>query len=372
MPSTLTQAHPQAKPSTMNNPIFTSDTSCDDDIIRVAAYHRRDIDLTVVNCNPAELEPSLFSSSSPNPVFKLGSLGVLPAELLIAILLQLDLESALRFSHANNSAKSFTADIWEYRKARELAPQCLHAAFRTGVSSSLGVSALYAALVTKGCALCGHRHAFARFFSLLTATQCCLPCLEVAPECAVLRLDTVCKATGRSPGSVRRRVPVLRSVPGSYGWEKTRHTRKSDFVAQAHCSRFLGANCPEPQPRCLLWTAPLIARGILSPSHSWAEPLPERYMAASSIPYLDVAAGGVERGLSCRGCQVAWDDEMEDETEERSGLVMSQVVWNYSREGFLEHFRECDEAQALWSASKGGTVPLEEPEVTMEERYGEL
>lgn len=133
-----------------------------------------------------------------------------------------------------------------------------------------------------------------------------------------------------------------------------------------------GGEFPEPQPRCLLWTAPLIARGILSPSHSWAEPLPERYMAASSIPYLDVAAGGVERGLSCRGCQVAWDDEMEDETEERSGLVMSQVVWNYSREGFLEHFRECDEAQALWSASKGGTVPLEEPEVTMEERYGEL
>lgn len=150
------------------------------------------------------------------------------------------------------------------------------------------------------------------------------------------------------------------------------HTRKSDFVAQAQCSRFLGAHCPEPQPPCLLWTAPLIVSGILPPSHSWAEPLPERYMAATSIPYLDVAAGGVERGLSCKGCQVAWDDEMEKETEESSEFVMTQVVWNYSREGFVEHFREYDEAQVLWSASNGDTVPSEEPEMTAEERYSEL
>lgn len=95
-------------------------------------------------------------------------------------------------------------------------------------------------------------------------------------------------------------------------------------------------------------------------------------MAATSIPYLDVAAGGVERGLSCKGCQVAWDDEMEKETEESSEFVMTQVVWNYSREGFVEHFREYDEAQVLWSASNGDTVPSEEPEMTAEERYSEL
>lgn len=132
----------------MSNLIFTSDTSRNNAIIRVAAYHRQDLDLTVVNCNPAELEPSLFNSFSPNPVFELGSLKVLPAELLITVLLQLDLESALRFSHTNNYAKSFIAGIWECRKARELVPQCLHAAFHTSVSSSLGVSALYAAVVT--------------------------------------------------------------------------------------------------------------------------------------------------------------------------------------------------------------------------------
>ena len=149
-------------------------------------------------------------------------------ELLTAVLLELDLEPALRFSHANNCAKSLIASIWEYRKVRELAPQCLYAAFRTGLLflSSLGVSALYAALVTKGCGLCGRRRAFARFFSLLTATQCCLLCLEEAPECAILCLGRVCRATGRSPGSVRRRVPVLPSMPGSYGWQDEAHTQE--------------------------------------------------------------------------------------------------------------------------------------------------
>lgn len=134
----------------MSGPASTSDTSRDDAIIRVAAYHRRDLDPTAINCNPAELEPSLVNSFTRNPVFKLGSLRALPVELLTAILLQLDLDSVLRFSHANNYAKSPIAGIWEYRKVRELAPQYLYAAFRTGVSSRLGVSTLYAALVTKG------------------------------------------------------------------------------------------------------------------------------------------------------------------------------------------------------------------------------
>lgn len=74
---------------------------------------------------------------------------------------------------------------------------------------------------------------------------------------------------------------------------------------------------------------------------------------------------------------MAWDEEMKKEMEERSELVAPRVDWNYSREGFLEHFRECDEAQSLWSESKGGTIPFREPEVAtkggyFKERYHEL
>lgn len=305
----------------------------DDAIIRVASYHRRDFNLAVIHSSPAQLDSSgtsLFKGFGRNPDSTLGPLEVLPLELLSIILLLLDLQSAFRFSHVNNRAKKLIADIWEYRQTREHVLQCLQAALRTRTASSFGVSALYIALVTKACSLCG---AFGRFFFLLTATQCCLHCLESAPEFALLSAAQVCKKMRTSRASLTRLIPTMCTIPGKYGMWKTVRKRRVYLVAKAHCSELQIDGV-----RLLLDTATVSAD-------------PQRYMASSSIPYLDITTGGVETGLSCKGCQVTLDDCSTGGLRTKEPYRQRDMV--YSREGFLEHFQQCGGAKAFWESCKG-------------------
>ena len=336
--------------------ITTSDTddavttsNLEDAIIRVASYHRRDFNLAVIHSDIAQDNPelSLFKSFGRNPISNLGRLEALPTELLTTVLLMCDIQSAFRFSHVNNRARTLVASMWEYRKTREHALQCLWAAFKTNMAPNVGVSALYQALVTETCSLCGA--AFGRFFFLPTATQCCLPCLERAPELAVLSLAQVCKATGRSRASLRQLLPVLHTIPGIYGMWETNRKRRGYFVSKAHCSEVLKVDLQEPLPTTTANPEPPLAR----------------YMAASSIPYLDMATGDIQIGLSCKGCQAMLEATSTFSIEPFRRL-RDKI---YSREEFLAHFQQCHGAKVLWMSSKGGTVPFEEPEFTKRGGY---
>ena len=248
--------------------------------------------------------------------------------------------------HISSRAKELIAGIWEYCQTREHALQCLWAVFRTGMAPKFQASALYTALVTKACSLCG---AFGRFILLPTATQCFLPCLESASEFALLSVAQACKTTGRSRASLRRLIPMLYTIPGIYGMAETNRRRRGYFVAKTHCSEL-------PQ------------MDSLQPLHNTnsPDPLIVRYMASSSIPYLDVATGSVQTGLSCKGCQVMLED---DAIKTRSTEPFRRRNRVYSREGFLDHFQQCDGAKALWISSKGGMVPFKKPLFTKQGGY---
>lgn len=317
----------------------------DDNIIRVAAYHRRDFNLAVLHrttpLNSSEL--SLFKSFSRSSDSTLGALEVLPPELLTAITLLLDLQSALQLSHTNTRAKDLIAGVREYRQTREHAPQCLWAAFKTLVASSLCVTAIHTALVTRECSRCG---AFGRFFSLLTATQCCFLCLERAPEFAAISVTEVCRATYRTRDWLESAMPVLYTVPGKYGLAEADSKRRRYIAAKAHC------------------LSRLDLEATLRVRFNTSQGIPEaRYMATCGIPYLDAATGAVQTGLSCKGCQVMLEDALY-KGGRRSTIPYIRRNAVYSREGFLDHFARCDGAKGLWDASEGGTVPFEEPAFT--------
>ena len=335
--STSPQTHLLDTPFPETDLIHASDASHDDDIIRVASYHRHDLDQAVIHCNPASLASSVFKSFCRDSVSSLGLLEALPLELLTAVCLRLDLQSALCFSHANSRAKDIIASTYQYRRVREHAQQVLRAAFHTDQAPNLGISDLHSALVTKACSLCSN--GFGRFFYLLTATQCCLSCLESAPEFGVVNLGTVCTVTGRSRDSVRRLVPVLGTVPGIYGLFSAKRIDRRYYASRTHCSEILGVDFPDPWAhiRCDLYP------------RFW-----RRFLTSSSISYLDVATGAVERGLTCKGCQILAQAHYGPLLPKPWGAV-------YSRQGFLEHFRVCDAARELWVASKGGTTAFKGP-----------
>lgn len=76
-------------------------------------------------------------------------------------------------------------------------------------------------------------------------------------------------------------------------------------------------------------------------------------MTSTWLPYVNPVTGESQRGVSCKGCQVA----VKNKTQGLSGPNRL-----YSREEFLGHFRDCGAAKELWLASEGGTVEVEEPE----------
>ena len=307
-------------------PTYTSDE--EDAIIRATARYPPDINNTVINFGTYELDSfalSFFTPFCQPPTSDPGPLEALPLEIIRQILLLLDLETALVLTWANRRTRRLITDTWEYRQVREHALQCLCAVFRTGYARNTVVSAIYSALVTKSCSLCG---LFGRFFFIPTARQCCLACLMdgTTPVLNVRSLASLCHATGLSMESIRKDVPALRTSPGLYHPMRYKYYSKEPqlWAAVEHCSKALNGIGPvEPGPEL---------RG---------------YMVSSSMPYLDLKTGDVQLGLSCKGNSA---------TVEIDGANMHTCTaeWYnlFSREEFLEHFRGCDGAKILWESSR--------------------
>lgn len=90
-------------------------------------------------------------------------------------------------------------------------------------------------------------------------------------------------------------------------------------------------------------------------------------MASCALPYYDRRTGGVERGVPCAGCQLAIEKDIVGGGEKWPYGARNKV---YARDGFLEHFRWCEQAQRLWISSDGGSIePAELPEDARREGY---
>lgn len=300
-------------PTSADTPTYSRDE--ENAIIRATARYPPEVNDTVISFGTIELESfalSFFTPFGQSPTSDPGPLEALPLEILRQILLLLDLETALVLTWVNRRTRRLVTDTWEYRQVRENALQCLCAVFRTGYARNTLISAIYSALVTKQCSLCD---SFGRFFFIPTARLSCLACLMDGTKSIfrVRPLASICHATGRSMESIRKDVPALRTSPGLYHPMRYKYHLKEPqlWAAAEHCSKVLDG---------------------IGPFESGPELL--GYMVSSSIPYLNLTTGEAQPGLSCKGCTAEWYNL-------------------FSKEGFLEHFRGCDRAKALWASRQG-------------------
>jgi hypothetical protein len=89
-----------------------------------------------------------------------------------------------------------------------------------------------------------------------------------------------------------------------------------------------------------------------------------RSMAATALPYVDSRAGGaaqVQHGVSCTGCQISVEKNAAMRGDIAGYDISDLRDRVYSRDGYLEHFKWCREAQILWDSSVGGTVSVKIP-----------
>jgi hypothetical protein len=309
-----------------------------DAILGVTSYNRADFELPVVTVHPSQhdavrstvFQPLGDKSRHSDFDFDLGRLGRLPFEIVSLICLELDVTSAVRFSHVNRTAREVLTSIREFRHLSAHALEGLCVLLRTGLASHVNALDVYSTLTTQNCSLCG---SFGGFMFLPTAARCCLTCLASAPAMQVAYLSRVADATGVEAGALQKRLPVLHTLPDS---------RRCIVAVQPHALEALrnerGLGEAEAE----------------AAASRWPDSLTLRFQAATSLPYLDRMTGEVQSGVSCKGCQLAFEgDFLDDHLELRDRF--------YSRQGFMDHFEECAAAQKLWSSSQEGTVPVEEP-----------
>ncbi|KAK4038481.1 hypothetical protein C8A01DRAFT_37605 [Parachaetomium inaequale] len=331
-------AAPTSTQLSQNTPALGAPRPDADAILGVASYTRADLELPVVTVHRSQhdaVRSTLFRPLGHGQHqargrafdFDLGTLGRLPFEIVSLICLELDVTAAFRFSHVNRTAREVLAAIREFRHLRAHALESLCVLLRTGLAPHVDVLDVHAALTTQDCALCG---AFGGFFFLPTATRCCLTCIASAPATQVSYLSRVADATGVPSGTLERRLPVLHTLPDS----------RRCIVAVQHALGALRDAGRVEDPAAAV--------------RRWPDSLTLRFQAATSLPFVERATGAAQSGVSCKGCQVAFEGDFSDDHLELRDRF-------YSREEFLEHFDECAAAQKLWDASREGTAPVEEP-----------
>lgn len=84
------------------------------------------------------------------------------------------------------------------------------------------------------------------------------------------------------------------------------------------------------------------------------------FMGACALPHYDKQSGETEHGMSCAGCQLALEKSIIATRSEESAFEARDKI--YARDGFLEHFQWCEQAQHLWKLSdEGKHKPTELP-----------
>lgn len=164
-----------------------------DAIIRTAAYHRKDFDLSVIWFSPAQhvnIRQSIATPFQQTSSAGLGSLDRLPLGLLHDALLCLDVYSLFQFRQTNRRSREAVDSLKQYQMIVLHGLNLFCALLRTRLAVGISLLGFYNALCLKSCSLCGE---FGGFMSLLAWKRCCFKCLKEAPETQVQTLSAARK-----------------------------------------------------------------------------------------------------------------------------------------------------------------------------------
>ncbi|PGH28880.1 hypothetical protein GX50_08368 [[Emmonsia] crescens] len=325
-------------------PGFRSERQRDEDIIRVASYYRRDFDLAVTQIDPHEHKGIRNSVAHPfvsSPSAALGSLEVLPLEILQEIFLLLDIKSLFQVRDVNLRAREVIYTLRGYKSIMSYAFEPLCVILRTKIASWFTIHDLYNVLCTRDCHICD---SFSGFIFLPSFQRCCFPCLKTAYQFRVVSLTEAGKRFKLSKQALRNSFPILSTIPGQYSMEEVPYKRRMYLLAEEQLIKVFECSNRDRETR-------------ISPDTPRKDVL--RYMAATTLPCLDTATGHIEHGICCAGCQIKLEKSFFSTGPEYDSHVVRDRI--YSQAGFLEHFPACSEARILWESSQEGRIPVKVP-----------
>lgn len=271
-----------------------------------------------------------------------GSLENLPSELIAIIGLRLDVASALAFTQASRRIRAVLATIPQYRQLEEHAFEVIWAMLQTGVANHISIAALHTTLVTHQCVFCG---SFGGFVFLPTAARCCSRCLAGDSRFRMIPLHSLRNTTYKTHTQLSKLIPIVHSLPWIYSYPRVEKKVRT-YIAPA----WLAAEALQGQMDEVM----LDRLTRLYELPTW------RFMASMRLPFLNQATGRPQLELMCKGCHVEYI------TGDKSSGPFER--WNrvYLEEDFLNHFRECEEAQKLWRSGEGASLDVKLSRYLME------
>ena len=335
----------------MNNKVQLNHQSRDESkhhktIIHVASYHRGDFDLAFIKIPSSDNEtvrgPISQPFSRPGSA-TLGALDSLPVEIVHGICRHMDICSLFKFRQVNLHAREFVHAVREYRLVSLHFPNGLKAIFKTNLALWFTIRDLFTLVCTPDCSNCS---SFGSHVFLPSLKRCCLSCLESAPKFRIILLAEASRLFCLSSNSIRKSLPVLGSLPGIYSMRGLRRIKRSCILSEEDAIRLFGNRNP---------------RALRSPIGR--VDLTLTYMASIALPYLDTATGDIQNGVCCKGCQIVFEEAACVSWPNEDMYLKMHVRRDriYSNAEFLEHFRECAEAQSFWNSSHQSTISFEEP-----------
>lgn len=297
------------------------------------------------------VQKSLQTAFETSPVSGLGILECLPAELISLVLYNLDILSYSRFRQVNRRARVCSTALREYELVAKYGLEGLRGLLRGGLAHKFTIMDLYRPLIAYDCELCGM---FGGFLYLITVTRCCFACIQDSPQLRVICTSAYSKVGGGSTARLNNILgPPLRTVPGIYSMMERPARRPKDLRNEWEAITTMVTRSP------YVVSTEARAEEIESRKRIYSakrqEQKNQRFMASTAFPWYDIHNNKIERGVSCKGCQVRV------ETSYGKHADRDRV---FSATGFLSHFAHCVESQSLWAESKDGTMPTKEPEFT--------
>ncbi|KAI3324786.1 hypothetical protein HD806DRAFT_521842 [Xylariaceae sp. AK1471] len=281
-----------------------------------------------------------FSAAGSTTASSLGVLDSLPMEVLIPILMELDLSSAVQFSHVSRRAREVTSTIFEYRKLREHGMEFLCALILMEMAPHVTMQSLFRTLTTEHCLVCGK---FGGYVFLPNLTRCCYACVESQkPEVSAESLIVVSRRSGLTYKELRESLPAFRAP---------RIISDDSTYTQPINSHYLRIRRNSYRGRYSALTyivTDLDRRGVESRQARVLGSFGRRFMRThqtmACLPYFNVETGEAQLAHYCNACLLSL-------TRNRMNLSGARIRARdpgYSREGFMKHFEECEEAKEQW------------------------
>ncbi|KZT69856.1 hypothetical protein DAEQUDRAFT_765173 [Daedalea quercina L-15889] len=320
-------------------------------------YHPAEFDETVLlkhappYLTQREATQAANEEPSPSPVTPIGELSRFPLELLSFIVQFADLQSISVLRLVNRRMRLIVDDSIPYKFLIQHIPDTLSALKSADATQHFTVDELYVTLCRKSCAFCKD---MGTYLWIPECVRCCFNCLNETPHLMPL-IESDAKTLFGVTKKVLSDIPSMLSIPGTYGMVELYHGRRFRLYSQTRVVQAaIAHHGGDESYNAWLETDGMKARvafsrpsrrGISKPTFY----LSARFMAATPLPYFDLATRKLHHGLVCRGCQIAMIRSRHlMATHSVAMTIIRKQARMWVEDNLFEHFGECKDAQDMW------------------------